>query len=267
MILEVRNLKVDFIGNKEITPIIKGISFDVKENTCVGVLGESGSGKSMTSKAIMGMLNNNFDVQGIVKFRGKEILHIDEEDKRRIRGKSICMILQNPMTAFNPLFTIGNQAIETLREHTKLSKKEAYNLSIESFEKFNLKNPNEIMKKYPHELSGGMLQRIMIAITIALKPDLIIADEPTTAIDSLNQVEVIQEFKKLRDKFNTSIIFITHDLNVLAQVADEIVVMNNGEIVEKGDKYNVIFSPKEKHTKYLIETRFKLLKKFKEALS
>ena len=266
MILEVKNLKVDFIKNKNITPIIKGISFNVKENMCLGILGESGSGKSMTCKALMGLLDRNFNIKGEVLFKGNKILSMTEEEKRQIRGKSICMILQNPMTAFNPLYTIGNQVVETFREHIKISKSDAEQLAIQSFEKMNLKNPVEILKKYPHELSGGMLQRIMIALTIALEPDLIIADEPTTAIDCLNQVEVVKEFKRMREIFNTSMIFITHDLNVLAQLADEIIVMDDGKIIESGSKEEIICYPKENHTKYLINTRLNLVNKFKKVL-
>lgn len=266
MILEVKNLKVDFKQKKSITPIIKDVSFKVKENMCLGILGESGSGKSITCKSLMGLLDKRFNVQGQVFFKDKEILEMSEEEKRKIRGKAICMILQNPMTAFNPLFTIGNQAIETFIEHIDITKREAETLAIKYFEKMNLKNPSEILKKYPHELSGGMLQRIMIAITIALEPDLIIADEPTTAIDCLNQVEVIKEFKRMREVFKTAMIFITHDLNVLAQVADEIIVMDDGRIIENGSKDEIICNPQEKHTQYLIDTRLKLINKFREAL-
>ncbi|WP_322020400.1 ATP-binding cassette domain-containing protein [Clostridium butyricum] len=170
------------------------------------------------------------------------------------------------MTAFNPLFTIGNTVIETFKAHLTITKDEAEKLAEDSFIKMNLNNPKEIMKKYPHELSGGMLQRIMIAITIALKPDLIIADEPTTAIDCLNVVEVIKEFKQMKDILNTSMIFISHDLSVLSAISDEIMVMNSGEILEYGSKESIINNSKDDHTKYLIDTRMKLLKKFKDAV-
>lgn len=266
MVLKVDNLKVQYKDRKQVTSIIKGVSFKVKNNTCLGILGESGSGKSMTCKALMGLLDKNFNIQGEVYFKDKEILTMSNEEKRKVRGKRICMILQNPMTAFNPLYTIGNQVVETFREHLEINKSKAENLAIQSFDKMNLKNPKEILKKYPHELSGGMLQRIMISITIALEPDLIIADEPTTAIDSLNQVEVIKEFKRLREELKTSMIFITHDLNVLAQIADEIIVMNEGLIVERGSKEQIIAYPKNEHTRYLIDTRLKLINKFREVL-
>lgn len=177
------------------------------------------------------------------------------------------MILQNPMTAFNPLYTIENQVIETFLEHLDITKIKAKELAVIALEKMNLKNPTEILNKYPHELSGGMLQRIMIGITIALEPELIIADEPTTAIDCLNQIEVIKEFKELRKKLKTSMIFITHDLGVLAQIADEVVVMDKGRIIEEGTINKIINEPKHEHTKYLINTRLKLIKKFQEVVS
>ena len=178
----------------------------MEKNTCLGILGESGSGKSVTCKSILNILNKNFDVKGKIIFNGKNLLECKEEEMRKIRGKEICMILQNPMTSFDPLYTIENQMIETFLEHKNFSQQEAVNLAKESLEKMRLKDIDSILKKYPHELSGGMLQRIMIAIAIALKPKLIIADEPTTAIDSLNQKDIIEEFKILKKEFSISLI-------------------------------------------------------------
>ena len=266
MVLRVENLGVSYIDRKKEVQIIEDVSFKVKKRQCLGILGESGSGKSMTCKAIMGLLGDSFNLEGKVYFNEKEILSLDENSKRKLRGKDFCMILQNPMTAFNPLFTIENQAIETFREHLDLTKGEARDLAIEALGKMNLSNPKEILNKYPHELSGGMLQRIMIGITIALEPDLIIADEPTTAIDCINQIEVINELKLMKNKLKTSMIFITHDLGVLTQVADEVIVMDKGRIIEQGSIEKIINNPKHKHTKYLIDTRYKLLKKFQEVL-
>ena len=268
MILEVKNLNLNHKDGKNLIPILHNVSFNVKENRCLGILGESGSGNSMTCKSIMGLLDGkSFQTSGEVYFKGKEILNTDENNKRKLRGKSICMILQNPMTAFNPLYTIENQAIETFLEHLDISKSQAKDLAIEALEKMNLKNPKEVLKKYPHELSGGMLQRIMIGITIALEPKLIIADEPTTAIDCINQVEVINEFKELRRRLKTSMIFITHDLGVLTQIADDVVVMDKGRIIEEGPIHKIINKPQHKHTKYLIDTRFKLIRRFQEVLA
>lgn len=267
MILKIENLGVQYKDRQNNIQILKDVSFTVKRNKCLGILGESGSGKSMTCKAIMGLLDKNFNVEGKVYFNEKEILNINENSKRKIRGKSICMILQNPMTAFNPLFTIENQAIETFRTHLDLTKSEAKELAIKALDKMNLNNPKEVLSKYPHELSGGMLQRIMIGITIALEPELIIADEPTTAIDCINQIEIINELKLMKNKLKTSMIFITHDLGVLAQIADDVVVMDKGKVIEYGTIDKIINNPKHNHTKYLIETRYRLLRKFEEILA
>ena len=183
---------------------------------------------------------------------------------KNIRGKQICMILQNPMTSFDPLFTIQNQMVETFLEHLNISAKEALELAKESLEKMRMKEIDVVLKKYPHELSGGMLQRVMIAIAIALKPKLIIADEPTTAIDSLNQKDIIEEFKILKNEINVSILFVTHDLGVLSYLADKLIVMQNGEIVESGTIAEIINNHSHEHTNFLIETRRALMKRFKE---
>ena len=174
------------------------------------------------------------------------------------------MIVQNPMTSFDPLYTMENQMTETFCEHLKISRKEAVSLAMEVLEKMKLKDIPDILKKYPHELSGGMLQRIMIAIAIALKPRLIIADEPTTAIDSLNQKDIIEEFKILKNELNVSLLFVTHDLGVLSVLADNLIIMQNGEIVEKGRTEEIMSNPKHEHTKFLIETRRALMDRFKK---
>ena len=261
-ILEVKNLEIKLRESSR--EIIKNISFSMEENTCLGILGESGSGKSVTCKSILNILNKNFDVKGKIIFNGKNLLECKEEEMRKIRGKEICMILQNPMTSFDPLYTIENQMIETFLEHKNFSQQEAVNLAKESLEKMRLKDIDSILKKYPHELSGGMLQRIMIAIAIALKPKLIIADEPTTAIDSLNQKDIIEEFKILKNEINVSILFVTHDLGILSYLADNLIVMQNGKIVERGTTFEIINNYKHEHTNFLIETRRALMKKFKE---
>ena len=265
--LKVNNLEVFIKNGQESNKIINNISFNVKEKRCLGILGESGSGKSITCKAILGLLNKDFEIKGEAIFKGQDILTLSENEKRKLRGNEIAMIVQNPMTAFNPLYTVGNQVIETFIENMRISKKEARDLAIKSFEKMNLKNSKEILKKYPHELSGGMLQRIIIGITIFLKPYLIIADEPTTAVDSLNQREIIEEFLKMKRELNTSMIFITHDLGVLSKVADDIIVMNKGEIIEYGSKEEIILNPQNEHTKFLVDTRLKLLRKFKQIVN
>lgn len=262
MILEVKNFNLFFKDKKQDIQILKDISFKVEKNQCLGILGESGSGKSMLWKSIMGLLDDNFKIEGEVNFQGMSLLDMSKEGKRLIKGNKITIIVQNPMTAFDPLFTLGNQILETFQTHTNKNKKEAKTLAIDILEKMNIIEPSEVLKKYPHELSGGMLQRIMIGLSIALNPLLIIADEPTTAIDSINQVEIIRELQELREKLQLSMIFITHDLHVLSQVADRIIVMNDGSIVEEGLNKDIINNPQNEHSKYLIETQKQLLKRF-----
>lgn len=261
-ILEVKNLEV--ILKKNNKKIIKNINFSIEKNSCVGILGESGSGKSITCKSILNILNDNFNISGEIIFDGKNLINYTEKEMKNIRGKQICMILQNPMTSFDPLFTIQNQMVETFLEHLNISAKDALELAKESLEKMRMKDIDVVLKKYPHELSGGMLQRVMIAIAIALKPKLIIADEPTTAIDSLNQKDIIEEFKILKNEINVSILFVTHDLGVLSYLADKLIVMQNGEIVESGTTNEIINNHSHEHTNFLIETRRALMKKFKE---
>jgi oligopeptide ABC superfamily ATP binding cassette transporter ABC protein len=262
MLLEVKNLQIKLKHNEK--KIIKNSNFFMKKNTCLGILGESGSGKSITCKSLLNILNKNFDISGEIIFEGKDLLKLSQTEMREIRGKDICMIVQNPMTSFDPLYTMENQMTETFCEHLKISRKEAVSLAMEVLEKMKLKDIPDILKKYPHELSGGMLQRIMIAIAIALKPRLIIADEPTTAIDSLNQKDIIEEFKILKNELNVSLLFVTHDLGVLSVLADNLIIMQNGEIVEKGRTEEIMSNPKHEHTKFLIETRRALMDRFKK---
>jgi nickel transport system ATP-binding protein len=261
MILEVKNLNV-FTKKKE--NILKNINFSLKENMCLGILGESGSGKSMICKAIAGLLPDNCKYNGEIFFENTEILNLKDKKKRDLRGSQICMVIQNPMTAFNPLFTIENQMLETIFAHKKITKNEALDLITSSFEKMNLKDIDKILKKYPQQLSGGMLQRIMIALTISLNPKIIIADEPTTAIDVINQVEILKELKKIREEFKTTMIFISHDLSILNSICDEIIVVSQGKIIEHNSTNNIINNPQNEITKTLIDTRFKLINRFKK---
>lgn len=262
MTLEVKNFNLFFKDKKQDIQILKDISFKIEENQCLGILGESGSGKSMLWKSIMGLLDDNFKIEGEVIFQGISLLNMSKEEKRLIRGDKVTIIVQNPMTAFDPLFTLESQIIETFQTHTNKNKKEAKTLAIDILKKMNIIEPLEVLKKYPHELSGGMLQRIMIGLSIALNPSLVIADEPTTAIDSLNQVEILKELKQLREKLQLSMIFITHDLHVLSQVADRIIVMKDGSIVEEGLKEDIINNPQNEQSKYLVKTQKQLFKRF-----
>lgn len=262
MLLEVKNLTIKLKKTGKI--IVKNSNFSLEENSSLGILGESGSGKSMTCKAILNILDERFEISGEVLLNGKDILKLSKEECRKIRATEISMILQNPMTSFNPLYTIENQMLETFMEHLNFSKEEALKLAYEALEKMRLKDIQGILKKYPYELSGGMLQRIMIAIAIAMKPKLIIADEPTTAIDTLNQKDIIEEFKILKKDLDISLLFVTHDLGILSELADKLIVMQNGEIVEQGSVENIIAQPQHKHTQFLINTRRELMEQFKK---
>lgn len=261
MIVEVKGLSVFTQGKHK--ALLKDITFSVKKNSCLGILGESGSGKSLTCKALMGLLDESFCVEGDIVFQDTSLLAMKESQKEALRGKDICMIIQNPMSAFNPLFTLENQLIETLQMHLKGDETRFKGLIFEAFEKMNLHDASAILQKYPHQLSGGMLQRIMIALCIALKPTVIIADEPTTAIDVVNQVEVIKELKKVRELFHTTMIFVSHDLSILSQMCDELIVMHQGRIIERGRIEEIIFHAKEDVTQELISTRLKLIQAFR----
>ena len=264
MILELKNVVVNDPRSNEV--IVHGSSFIVRKNTCLSIVGESGSGKSMTTKAILGLTNPWLKISGTAKYKGKNLIGLKQSELRKIRGKNICMIPQDAMTSFDPLYTIGYQMIETFVENLGISKEESKKLAIESLDKMLINNPEEVIKKYPHQLSGGMLQRCMIAISIAMKPDIIIADEPTTALDSINQREVVEEFKRLRDVTGTSLIFISHDLGVVQSLADDILVMKNGECVEYGTAKKIFENPQHEYTKYLIDTRVSLTESFIKAM-
>lgn len=200
--------------------LVKGVSFSVNTGECLGVLGESGSGKSMSIKAAMGLLDRNFLVSGSARFQGEELLGKSAEELRRLRGGKVGIVLQNPMTCFDPLYRIGQQISETFLAHNSWSADEIRSRSLKLLEKMQIRNPEEVLEKYPHQLSGGMLQRIMIGIATSMEPALLVADEPTTAIDAITQFEILDELIRIKREANTAMIFISHDLNAISQVAD-----------------------------------------------
>lgn len=263
-LLEVKNLSVEDIKTNEV--IVSDVSFKLNPNTCLGIVGESGSGKSMTARAILGLTNPWLKVTGSAEFDSIDLLRAKGDTIRKIRGSRICMILQDAMSAFDPLCTIGYQMFETLCENKNISKKEAEKLSIEALEKMCINDPEQVIKKYPHQLSGGMLQRCMIALAVTMKPDIIIADEPTTALDSINQREVVEEFKRLREITGTAIIFISHDLGVVQHLAQDILVMKDGKCVEYGNANKIFRNPEQEYTKYLIDTRLELTDSFRKSM-
>ncbi|GKX28819.1 ABC transporter ATP-binding protein [Vallitalea longa] len=249
-ILEVKELNISL---QDDTSIVRNINFNVKTNRILGIIGESGSGKTMISKSIMRLLNTKkFHITGQVLFDGQDIYNISRKDMGKIRGRKLSLILQNPMTAFDPMSKIGSQLIETLRVHFNITKKEAYHKAIGTLRKMNIGREEEIMDNYPFTLSGGMLQRIMIALTIMLESRLIIADEVTTAIDAFNKTKILEEFKKLKGRGITMMV-ITHDFRVISALADDIIVLKKGEIIESGNTYDIFNNPKHGYTRKLIE--------------
>lgn len=264
-ILEVKDLNVVFRGKKSNVEIIKNVSFDVKKGECICIVGESGSGKSMTMKAIMGLLDHNFTIKGDAKLGETDLLRSSKDTLRKIRGKNMTMILQNPMVCFDSLYRIEYQMRETFAEHTTWSKKEIYEKSVEILQKMQIRNPEEVLKKYPHQLSGGMLQRIMIGIALALNPEILIADEPTTAIDSITQYEIMQEFLRLKAQ-GVTIILITHDLGVASVISDKVLVMNKGEIVDSGTFEQIKNDAKDEYTKALVAQKVAVMAAYNQKL-
>ena len=265
-VFELNHLQVSLRGKKRNTDLVKGVSFSVKQGECLGILGESGSGKSMSIKAAMGLLDKNFVVSGSAKFQGDELVGKNAEQLRRLRGGQVGIVLQNPMTCFDPLYRIGNQIAETFAAHQKWDDGEIKERSIEMLDKMQIRNPEEALEKYPHQLSGGMLQRIMIGIAMSMEPSLLIADEPTTAIDDITQFDILNEFAAIKQKHKTAMIFISHDLNAVSQIADKIVVLNQGTVVDQGDFHHIIHHAADPYTRLLIEKRTDVMRKYRQAL-
>lgn len=256
-IIQVRNLSVEFRTDEGTVRAVKGISFDIPRGKTVGLVGESGSGKSVTSLAAMRLIPNppGKITGGEILLNGQDLLKLTESQMRDIRGNKISMIFQEPMTSLNPVFTVGDQIAETLMLHQKLSKQAALAKSLDLMTQVGIPNPSERIKSYPHELSGGQRQRVMIAMAIACEPDVLIADEPTTALDVTIQKQILDLLADLQKKYQMSILFITHDLGVIADIADEVVVMYRGDIVEKGTTEQIFTSPKHPYTKGLLACR------------
>ncbi|WP_339622744.1 ABC transporter ATP-binding protein [uncultured Winogradskyella sp.] len=256
-LLCVNNLSVSFFSKKIETEILHNISFKLAENSITAVVGESGSGKSITSLTIMSLLPTKISkiTSGSIVFENKELTALNEKNFRKIRGKDIAMIFQEPMSSLNPSMRCGLQVEELLKQHTQLSKADIKKEVLELFKKVKLPNPKRIYKAYPHEISGGQKQRVMIAMAIACKPKLLIADEPTTALDVTVQKEILQLLKDIQKETKMSILFISHDLSLVSELADRILVMYKGEIVEQGNTQTLFKNPKHNYTKALIGAR------------
>ena len=265
-ILKVENLNVTLRHRRVSKKPVEDVSFEVHPGECLGILGESGSGKSMTVKSVLGLLDKNFQVSGSAIFDGQDLLKESKEELRRLRGSRITMVLQNPMTCFDPLYRIGNQMAETFATHTSWNAQEIRTRSLEILEQMRIRNGEEVLEKYPHQLSGGMLQRIMIGIAMALQPELLIADEPTTAIDAITQYEILEEFIRIKKQKNTAMLFITHDLGAISRVADRILVMNSGHVVDSGSFDHILKHADDPYTRMLVEKRSAVMHRYRQIL-
>ena len=258
--LQIKNLEISF---KKSPPVVKNISFSLQENEILGIVGESGSGKSITSLAILGLLPKFADIKGEILFKEKDLLTYNNKEFQKVRGSNIAMIFQEPMSSLNPTLTCGFQVAEILQLHTNLSTNEIKQEVLSLFNKVKLPRPNDIYNSYPHQISGGQKQRVMIAMAIACKPQLLIADEPTTALDVTVQNEIILLLKELQQEFKMGILFISHDLALVSEIADTLVVMHKGKIIEQGVSSNIFLQPKENYTKALINSKPTTKKRFK----
>ncbi|MDF9839399.1 MULTISPECIES: ABC transporter ATP-binding protein [unclassified Paenibacillus] len=255
-LLAIKDLRTYFISKNKEVRAVDGIDLEVYPRQIVCVVGESGSGKSMTSLSIMRLVPQPKGkiVSGEVRFNGEDLLQLSEEQMAKRRGNNISMIFQEPMTALNPVMTIGRQISEVLLRHQKWSRREAKAKTVEMLQKVGISRAERIVNEYPHQLSGGMRQRVMIAMAMMCEPKLLIADEPTTALDVTIQAQVLELMKKMRDEYDTSIIFITHDLGVVAEMADHVVVMYAGQVVESASGDQLFHHPSHPYTKALLES-------------
>lgn len=254
MLLEIKDLTIEFHDHSLPETVVKEVDICLEEGEILGIVGESGSGKSMTALAVAGLLNRkDMEKRGEIYFEGKELLSMNRKELRSLQGDDISVIFQEPMTALNPTMKIGKQVEESLRIHFDMTKEERKKLAISWLDKVELPDPERVYESYPHELSGGMRQRVMIAAAMVSEPKLLIADEPTTALDVTVQAQIIKLLKKLNEDKKVAIMFISHDLSLIRQICDRVVVMQDGEIVEQGDCRQIFEHPVEEYTKRLIE--------------
>lgn len=248
-VLEVKDLKISFDTFAGKVHAIRGVSFDLFEGETLAIVGESGSGKSVTTRSVMRLLSDNANIDnGQILFKGEDIAKKTEKEMQAIRGKEIAMIFQDPMTSLDPTMPIGKQVAESLIKHNKVSKKEGLEAALELLKLVGIPNAEKRLKNYPHQFSGGQRQRIVIAIALICYPEVLIADEPTTALDVTIQAQILELMKDIQTKINTSIIFITHDLGVVANVADRVAVMYGGRIVEVGTSEEIFYNPQHPYT-------------------
>ena len=245
VLLEVRNLRTLFHVMDGVVPAVDGVSFSLNRGETLGIVGESGSGKSVTALTIMRLLDipPAEIASGEIWFDGKEVLSMPMDDMRRIRGNDMAMIFQEPLTSLNPVFTVGDQIAEQVQLHLKTTKKEAWDRAIESLQLVGIPSPERRVKQYPHEMSGGMRQRVMIAMGLSCEPKLLIADEPTTALDVTIQAQILELLKSIQERTDSALLLITHDLGVVAEMVDDVIVMYAGQVVEQGTAEQVLLDP------------------------
>lgn len=254
-LLSVKNLNTSFFTSAGEVKAVNGVSFELDKEKVLGIVGESGSGKSVTAYSILQILTSPGEiVSGSIKYKGEELVGCKPEVINKIRGNSISIIFQDPMTSLNPTYTIGNQLIEAIMLHTDRNKKQAIERAIEMLELVGMNEPKKRLNQYPHEFSGGMRQRVMIAMALACEPDILIADEPTTALDVTIQAQILELMKDLQEQLGMAIIIITHDLGVVADMCDEIVVMYAGKICERGTADEIFYNPQHEYTKGLLKS-------------
>jgi oligopeptide/dipeptide ABC transporter ATP-binding protein len=248
-LLDVKNLKVQFATEDGIVQAVDDISFELDRGKVLGIVGESGSGKSVTSMTLMGLTRGvNARFGGEVLYKGTDLLKVSDRDMQNFRGNELGMIFQDPMTSLNPVYRIGDQIIEAIQAHEKVGKRAARARTVELLRQVGIPNPETRVDDYPHQFSGGMRQRAMIAIALSCNPAVLIADEPTTALDVTIQAQIVELIGRLKDDFDSAVIFITHDLGVIAEIADEIIVMYAGRVVERGTKRDIFYDPQHPYT-------------------
>jgi len=248
-LLEVKGLKVRFATEDGTVHAVDGVDFELDRGKVLGIVGESGSGKSVTAMTILGLTRDkNTRFEGEVLYKGQDLIELSESRLRDVRGNEIAMIFQDPMTSLNPVYTVGDQIVEAIRTHEGSSKREAKKRAVELLRQVGIPNAQQRVDDYPHQFSGGMRQRAMIAMALSCNPDVLIADEPTTALDVTIQAQILDLLAKLRRDFDSSVILITHDLGVVAEVADEIIVMYSGRVVERGSKREIFYDPQHPYT-------------------
>ena len=259
-ILEIKNLHTYFYTDSGVIKSVDGVDIELREGTTLGIVGESGSGKSVTALSVMGLLMGTTGkvAEGEILFEGRDLTKLDDEERRKMRGEKISMIVQEPMTSLNPVMKIGDQITECILMHNNISKQEAWDKAVEMLKLTGVPRVERMMKEYPFQLSGGQRQRVMIAMALVCKPKILIADEPTTALDVTIQAQILDLMENLKQKTGTSILFITHDLGVVAEVCDDVVVMYSGRVVEKGDVRSIFASPSHPYTKGLLASIPKL---------